>query len=308
MLSNLVILFQLTAAPPSFTPDWFESTSKTFEFCTLAGFEHPICPPIYQKDGVKGRMHKNFVIKAPSGNLTSENLFRAVVLYQLDQPPVAWLVSLKLTEERPARIPKRLWAEAQHLYAKVLFDQRKFKEAEFVMDRSVEGLKTRSLYHQQRAWVHFFNGKWDRALGSLVSAESPLIYPVPFFDKYFLKALVERETCQWGRAFATIARGREVLKTVDPAIEAEKHPWVQICDQADLKAACGKIREFYTAYYAHKLAGAKSDLDLLEIEMRDRGITIQKDLTYAEITWPYEGEDWKDELGYYSVPIKTACG
>jgi len=216
------------------------------------------------------------------------------------------LVGLKLSEAMPKNADERLWAEAQYLYARVLFDQRKYREAEAVLDRVVEVFKGKALYHQQRAWVYFFTGKWDRALGSMVSAESSLIYPVPFFEKYFIRALVERETCQWTKAFNTVAKGREYLTNAQPDVGT--HPWVVLCENRDLGAVCAKLRSFYQGYYTAQIKKALNDLDLVELEMKDRGVSQQQRASTSAIVWPFVGEAWQDELGYYSVPVRSQCG
>lgn len=293
---------------PKVPADWFRSTTNQFEFCLQSKFEHPLCPPIYQPNGIDERNHPDFQIKAPSGNLNADNLFRAVSLYQIKRPPVKWLEDLRLNERKPVGVDAKLWNEAQYLYGKVLFDLKRFKEAEALFDQVVELAKGRGLYHQERAWVLFFNGKWDRSLGSMVSAESPLIHPVPFFEKYFLRALIQRDTCFWNQAFDTIAKGRKLLKAVKISDEVEHHPWVILCDRNQLGQTCRSLREFYISYYEAKVRRSLSDLDLLEIEMRDRGQLKQTEPSTSDIVWPYIGENWRDELGYYSVPVKSKCG
>jgi tetratricopeptide (TPR) repeat protein len=309
--SAAIIALSLISKDVEIPANWYESTSDTFDLCVKMQFKDPLCPPIGQAAVTSSnidRTHPGFQVKAPQGELTAENLYRATTLYQLGQAPLAWLIGLHLDKPRSNKISPRLWSEVQYLYARILFDQRKYKESEIVFDRAVEVLKGRAVIHQERAWVYLFNGKWDKALGSLVSAESPLIRDVPFFEKYFVRALVERDTCNWPAAFTTIAKGREFLKSAVADQAVDKHPWVLTCEKKNLGPICFDLRQFYKAYFAAKIKRALDDLDILEIEMRDRGLAPQKDPSYSEIIWPYEGENWKDELGYYSVPVQTRCG
>lgn len=306
MLFNLITALTLGIVADLQVPeDWYNSTSNLFNFCVEAKFEHPMCPQLSQSPD-NDRRHPTIPINGPVGALNSENLFRAYLLYQLKQPPYSWLVGLKLNEKKPQETDDRLWAEAQYLYGRVLFDQRKYKEAEVVFDRIVENFKGRALFHQQRAWVQFFSGKLDRALGSIVSAESSLIYPIPYFEKYFLRALVERESCQWSKAFETISKGREFLQTAKA--DVSKQPWVVLCDRKNLGEICQKLRTFYDGYYKAQIRKAMSDLDLVELEMRDRGVTKPQKKSDSPIVWPFVGESWSDELGYYAVPVRSQCG
>jgi len=306
LLSSLILsTFFIIPADLQVPEDWYTSTTRLFEFCVEAQFEHPMCPQISQVPGIE-RKHPDIAIPEPSGDLTTENLFNANLLYQLKRPPYSWLVKLNLSEKMAKESDERLWAEAQYLYARVLFDQRKYKEADTVFDRIVDTFKGKALFHQQRGWSQFFSGKLDRALGSIVSAESPLIYSIPYFEKYFLRALVERESCQWSKAFDTVSKGREFLKTAKA--DASAQPWVVLCDRKNLGETCQKLRAFYDGYYKDEIRKALNDLDLVELEMRDRGVTKPQKKSDSPIVWPFVGEAWSDELGFYSVPVRAQCG
>lgn len=306
MLFSIILWSQSLISDVRPPEDWYRSTTRLFEYCVDVKFEHPLCPPIHRSSG-EAREHLGFQIAPPSGPLTADNLFRATSLYQVNRTPMAWLISLKLADKRPRQIDRRLWAEAKFLYGRSLFDQKKYKEAEVIYEQLIDDLKGRALFHQHRAWILFFNGKLDRALGSIVSAESPLIYPVVFFEKYFVRALVERESCQWSKAFATIDSGRKNMKAmVEPQVEG--HPWVKLCDARGLTDTCRKLRGFYDGYYRVQVMQGLKDLDLVEIEMRDRGVVKPKEASTSRIIWPHVGESWADELGYHSVPVRKQCG
>lgn len=279
--------------------DWFESTTKLFDICLSLDFQHPICPPIH------GEIMKATSVQAPQGDLSSEKLFDATALYQIGAPVQDWLHSLKLDKPKPSYVSARLWAEAQYLYGRVLFDKRQYKDAGTFFDKVVNEFKGRAVFHQQRAWIQFFTGAFDRSLGSIVSAESPLIYPVPYFEKYFLRALIERETCRWREAFATIAKSRSQFKAA--RVNVDKHSWVVLCERRHLGNVCQELRAYYSKYYQAQIKKALDDLDLLEIELRDKTAYQQAEKASAEIKWPWVGENWADELGYYSVPIESKC-
>ncbi len=242
---------------------------------------------------------------APIGALSPQTLFQATVLYEVGRAPEYWLVGLGLDKKKPEGIDARLWAEAQLLWARLLYDRRQYAKSLELYDKLVDEFKGRALFHQQRAWAQYHNRKFDRALGSIVSSESPLIFSTAFFDKYFLRALIEKENCLYQQSLKTIMNGREFFTKTAP--DPKKHPWVILCERRNLGAVCSRLEGWYRARYAEKSKSALSDLDLLEIEIRDRLTEGQKQKSESMIVWPYVGENWKDELGYYSVPIKSAC-
>lgn len=308
--SSIILAGIIAAASPesgiiSKVPnDWYTSTTKLFDYCVEVKFEHPICPQITRGNFTAVDFNSEF-FKPPVGDLTPKTLFQATVLYQVNRPPNYWFVGLKLDEEKPETIPARLWAEAQWLWSRILFDQRKYDESLKFFDKLVDEFKGRALFHQQRAWAQFFTGQFDKALGSVVSAESPLIYPVPFFEKFFLRALIEKENCHYRSAVDTITAGRASLKYSQS--DSDKHPWVVLCNERNLGATCSRLRSWYGRVYQSKVEGSLKDLDLLEIELRDRLTEGQEKKSSSSIVWPFVGENWKDELGYYSVPIERRC-
>jgi len=284
--------------------DWYRSTTKLFKYCVDVKFEHPICPQINRGNFGEINFESEF-FKAPVGGLTSKTLFQAQVLYEVNRPPVYWLVGLNLTGPKPEKIDPRLWAEAQWLYARSLFDRHEYQKSLEVFDKLVDEMKGRALFHQQRAWAQFFNRQFDKALGSIVSSESPLIYEVAFFEKWFLRALIEKENCLYGDAIKSITEGRKQLTARKP--DPGKHPWVILCKREGLGTTCSRLSAWYDRVYQQKSKSSLDDLDLLEIELKDRLTPGQKEKSSSSIVWPFVGENWKDELGHYSVPIKSAC-
>jgi hypothetical protein len=279
--------------------DWYQSVTAQYALCKHVDFAHPICPAI------DPNKQAEFKIVPPSGELNSQSLLAATGLYIRGQPQTLWLASLNLTARRQPKIDVRLWAEAQYLYAQILFDQKKFKESNIMFDQAVDQLKGKALFHQERAWAQFFAGEIDRSLGSLFSAMSPLLHPTPYFEKYFLRALVERETCQWDKAFATINAGRVDLQST--FYDANDQPFVKLCDKDQLGAQCDQLRMYFRAYGAEQIRTALHDLDILEMEMQDRGVTNQKKLASSKVIWPFLGEAWQDEIGFYRVKLESQC-
>jgi hypothetical protein len=268
-------------------------------------FAHPICPPINRLNFSEVDFSSEF-FTPPAGPLNPQTLFQATVLYEVGRAPEYWLVGLGLDKKMPKGIDPRLWAEAQLLWARLLYDRGQYSKSVELFDRLVDEFKGRALFHQQRAWAQFHHRKFDRALGGIVSAESPLIFEVPFFDKFFLRALIEKENCLYQQSLQSITNGRKFFNTKAP--DPRKHPWVILCQRENLGAVCGRLEEWYRSRYAEKLKSSLSDLDLLEIELRDRLTPGQKEKSEAQIVWPFVGENWKDELGHYSVPVKSECG
>jgi hypothetical protein len=279
--------------------DWYQSVTAQYALCKHVDFAHPICPAI---DPSK---QEEFKITPPAGDLNSQSLLAATGLYVRGQPQTLWLASLNLTGKKNPKTDSRLWAEAQYLYAQILFDQKKFKESNIMFDQAVDHLKGKALFHQERAWAQFFAGEIDRSLGSLFSAMSPLLHPTPYFEKYFLRALVERETCQWDKAFATINAGRVDLQS--SFYDAKAQPFVKLCDKDQLGAKCDQLRAYFTTYGAEQMKAALHDLDILEMEMQDRGVTHQKKLASSKVIWPFLGEAWQDEIGFYRVKLESQC-
>jgi tetratricopeptide (TPR) repeat protein len=286
--------------------NWFESTTNLFDYCVKVSFGHPICPQINQNALSDFNFSEEF-FKPPVGHLTARTLFQATVLDQEKRPPIFWFVGLKLEGPRPRSISARLWAEAQWLWAKILYDQGKIKESLELFDKLVDEFKGRALFHQQRAWVQFFSGQFEKALGSIVSAESPLIYPVPFFEKYFLRALAEKERCHYSSAMKTITAGRAALRFSEP--DPSNHPWVTLCDERGLGTTCSRLRSWYSRIYKQKAQRSLADLDILEIELKDKIVESEKESSAesAPIVWNFIGENWGDELGFYSVPLPDKC-
>lgn len=284
--------------------DWYSSTTRLFEYCIDVKFQHPICPPIYEDSKVQEFTDSFF--STPIGGLTSKSLFQATVLYQIKRPADFWMVSLKLDGAAPLLMDKRLWAEAQWLWAKILFDQQKYKESLKIFDQLVPQMRGRAIFHQQRAWAQFFNGQYDKALGSIVSAESPLLYKVPFFEKFFLRALIEKETCHRASAINTIAVGRSHLSSAQSP--SASHPWTVLCERRSLGDTCSRLRSYYDVQFRSQIKRGLEDLDLLEVELRDENLRTQADAATSKIVWPtIGGENWEDELGYIVVPIKSKC-
>lgn len=284
--------------------DWYTSTTRLFEYCLDVDFHHPICPNIQKAAGPID--YESEFYASPIGPLTPQSLFQATLLYQMGRPADYWMVSLKLDQPRPLLIDERLWAEAEWLWAKSLFDRRKYSEALKIFDQIVDDFKGKALFHQQRAWAQYFNGQFDRSLGSVVSAESPLIYRIPFFEKFFLRALIEKDTCNRSSALNTIAVGRAQLPYAKST--AATHPWTVLCERRSLGEICGRLRSWFDAGFKRQIKKAMDDLDLLEIELRDESLRSAVKPGVSQIVWPsVSGENWRDELGYYSVPIKTKC-
>lgn len=280
---------------------WYVSTTELFHYCVQAKFRSPLCPLISASAILEPQIYS-----APKGALTPQSLFDAKVYYEIGRSPETWLRSLNLDNPLPAGMDPRLYAEARWLYAKTLFDRRKYKESAEYFDLLVEDMKGRPIFHQQRAWVQFFTGNLDRALGSIVSAESPLLkYKVPFFEKYFIRGLVERESCQWKEAYNTVIKGRNVLQIAKA--KPEKHPWVILCQRENHGKTCDQLEKYFSDRHRASVQKSLNDLDILEIELRERGAAKPGEKSTSEIVWAFIGEGWRDELGYYSVPLSNQC-
>lgn len=310
MLYSLILTALISQAPEKaildkVPEDWYRSTTRLFEYCVDVQFQHPVCPQINKASFSDVDFQSEF-FKAPVDQLNYRTLFQAFVLYEVGRPPVYWFVGLELSKDAPEGVSSRLYAEARWLWARILFDQGKYEESLKFFNLVVDEMKGRALFHQQRAWAQFFNSKFDRALGSIVSAESPLIYSVPYFEKFFLRALIEKEKCRYGDAIRTITSGRAALRysKADPS----QHPWVVLCERRKLGTTCSRLHSWYQRVYNQKVKKGLNDLDLLEIELRDRLTPGQKEKSSSPVRWPFIGENWRDELGYHSVPIESKCG
>jgi len=304
LLANLLSLSPESAILERVPGNWYRSTTELFNYCLDVNFNHPICPRVNPQNFGDVDFQSEF-FKAPTGSLNAMSLFQANVLYQVNRPPVYWFVGLGLEGDRPDDIEPRLWAEAQWLWARILFDQREFERSLKLFDQVVDEFKGRGLIHQQRAWAQFFMNKFDRSLGSIVSAESPLIYPVPFPEKYFLRALVEKEACHFDDALETIQAGRKALR--QESDDYTKHPWVVLCHRRNLGTTCQRLESWFRNVYRRNNQRSLNDLDILEIELEDRLTPGQEKKSVSTVIWPKRGEAWRDELGRYSVPIENKC-
>lgn len=297
LFSQLLISLSLVSASPVST--WHESLEKQWEFCVAISFESPICPQLTSLYSVP---------PSPSGQLSSVSLLQALTSYRLGKDAIEWLEQQKLGGMKPASVDSALWNQARWLYAQSLYDHGRYKESSKIFDELNDVFKGRASFHQQRAWAQYFAGDAKRALGSIISAESPLIREAPFVRKYFLRALVERDLCQYQRAFETIAAGREALSKLNSM--SEKNIWVQICERKGPSHLCGRVKEWYQRTFAQEVKEAQVDLDTLETEMNEKGLSAQASLAKSEkkiIQWPFAGEAWEDELGHYEVQVEGRC-
>lgn len=297
MLFESLSLILIAQGTPSI--EWQRGIEQHFEFCQSVNFESALCP----------QMTNLFEVKPlPTGKLTSANLGLAASALRMKRDVSGWLQSLKLNEPRPANSDAQLWDTARWIQAQELFGAKKFNEANQTLDALVETFKMRSSFHQQRAWVQFFAGQYDRALGSILASESPLTDRSPFFKKYFLRALIERESCQYEKAFRTITEGRKQLQNLKPEIDS--NPWTKVCVKKAKSELCAQLKDWMTRGFESERAAALTDLDVLETEMNGKGLqaayaAAKKNL--EPIVWPFLGEAWMDELGYYSVEVNSEC-
>lgn len=278
---------------------WHESLEKQWDFCVSLSFESPICPQLTSLYAVP---------PAPTGALSSLSLLQAMTSYRLGKDVGDWLESQKLAGPKPQSVDQSLWNQAKWLYAQNLYDKSRYSESVKIFDELNEVFKGRASFHQQRAWAQYFAGDSKKALGSIISAESPLIKEAPFVRKYFLRALVERDLCQYQRAFETIAAGREALAKLKPL--DEKNTWVQICEKKGPSHLCGRVKDWYRKAFEQEVKEALVDLDTLETEMNEKGLSSQNKVAKGEnkkIQWPFAGEAWEDELGHYEVQVEGRC-
>lgn len=303
MLSSLIILTLLSTgqtSPAQSRSNWYRSTEDQWAFCMSVRFENPLCPQLTS-------LYE--VYSSPEGKLTAENLLRAETLYSLNQPIRPWLESLKLSvaQNKPTQVDELLWNRARWLYAQVLYDHKEYKESVRIFDELNEVFKGKAAFHQQKAWAQYFAGDHKRALGSIISAESPLIAEVPFVKKYLLRALVERDLCRYDRAFAVIAEGREVLSKMKA--DPKKNKWVKVCLEKT-PAYCEQVANWYRKTFQEEVQSALQDLDYLETEMNEKGLkkySLAAQAKQKKLVWPYAGEAWADELGTYSVEVEAQC-
>jgi tetratricopeptide (TPR) repeat protein len=271
-------------------------------FCFDVNFAHPLCPKVVE-------LYE--VLPMPSGDLTGKSLLLAATAQRMQRPVDHWLQSLQLMGERPAQIEKSLWSMAQWIYAQSLFERKRYSEAANLLDRLLPEFKSRPSFHQQRAWAQFFSAQYDRALGSIISAESPLIDSAPFVRKYLLRALVERETCHYDKALATIQAGIKALP--EWKYTAADSPWVKECSKRKGKAAlCSQIQFALERFHHQEVNRGVKDLKILESELKGQSLVSAEALANAptvksSIRWPFAGEAWWDEVGHYSVAIQSAC-
>jgi len=293
------LFFSAFSFRPTEVGAWYRSAEDAFTFCKSISFENPVCPPLTS-------LYE--VYAAPSGPLTNQSLLLAATALKLDRSADSWLDSLKLNESRPKEVSEDLWNQARWLYAQSLYSQRRFQEASVLFTALVGSFKRRSVFHQQRAWVQYFNGELDKALGSVISAESPLTDRAPFPRKYLLKALIERDTCQPMKALQTIVSARTELGAMKA--DAMQSPFVKACNPAKDGDLCGKLIDWFNRQLADEISSVLKDLDFLEAELSERNSFLSSapapDPKKA-VEWSFVGEAWLDELGHYTVQIEGSC-
>lgn len=284
--------------------NWYESISKTFDYCMSIDFSSSICPTSEVEGQVEGQTSRG---QLQYGEVSARAILNAKQAYLNGLEITDWLSSLNLDKPRPAGISERLWDEVLLLYAENLYDRKRYQEAMVIYDRLVDRFRMRASFHQKRAWIQYRAGNIPGALGSLLSAESPLLKPYPFAQKYFLKALIERDLCRLQEAYQSIQTGRVELEK--SRVEADQWPWVQLCD-LKLKGSprCQKLREAFKAQYENDKKQALRNLDLLEVELVDKIPGLKKlEVKKTSITWPMFHEHWIDEVGKIYVPVDSQC-
>ncbi len=277
---------------------WYRDAESSLEFCKSVSFENPICPPL-------SSLYE--VYASPTGDLTDQSLLLAATALKMDRPAHQWLEGLQLTGSRPKGVSEGLWNQARWIYAQSLHSQKKFIESAQVFDQINNAFKRRSVFHQQRAWVQYFAGQFDKALGSIVSAESPLTDRAPFLKKYLLKALIERDTCQPMKALQTIASARRELSEMQPS--PDNFAMLKSCKPARDGEICEKLSQWYQRFFAEEVQSALKDLDFLEAELSERNSHLAKAQVDPKkaVEWSFVGEAWLDELGNYTVQITESC-
>lgn len=280
---------------------WYRSFSDTFNYCMAVHFRSTICPPIATEE--------RFNAVVPTGPLSPITLLQAEEAYRVGISPKDWLLSLKLADQKlKGRIKddrEILVARAKWLLAEVLYDDRQFESAEQLFDQALPYFKGRAKFHQERAWNQYFMGKFNLAMGSIMSAESPLVYRLPFTDKYFLKSLIERDSCQYTKALATLAEGRKLL--TDAQLNVSQIPWVKTCQDLKLGPVCDRLVVWAQGQLKKDLDQSKVDLDFIELELAEKGFRLNPKVEVKTVVWPYVGEKWADELGHYSVEVSQQC-
>jgi hypothetical protein len=297
ILSKLTILAGVTLF--SFPVEaWYRDAEASFEFCKSVSFENPICPPL-------SSLYE--VYASPTGDLTDQSLLLAATGLKMDRPAQQWLEGLNLTAAKPKGISEPLWNQARWIYAQSLHAQKKFAESSQMFDQINHVFKRRSVFHQQRAWVQYFAGQFDKALGSIVSAESPLTDRAPFLKKYLLKALIERDTCQPMKALQTIASARRELSELQP--NPSGFAMIKACQPQRDGELCEKLSQWYQRFFAEEVKSALKDLDFLEAELSERNSHLANSKVDPKkpVEWSFVGEAWLDELGNYTVQITESC-
>ena len=271
---------------------------SAFLFCKSVNFENPVCP---------GLSTIFEVYASPSGPLTDQALLLAATSMKLERPAIDWLEALNLNGDRPKDVSAPLWNQAQWLYAQALYNQKKFKESALVFDRINSVFKRRSLFHQQRAWIQYFAGDFKKALGSIISAESPLTDRAPFPRKYLLKALIERDVCQPMRALQTIASARRELSELK--VEPSRFAFLKACNPIKEAALCERLSSWYQKQLNDEILSVLKDLDFLEAELSEKNDHLVSSPADPKkpVEWSFVGEAWLDELGNYTVDIEGSC-
>jgi len=277
--------------------DWYSRMEYQLELCREIQFSSSICPEISPREAS---------FPPPSGGLTPYSFFLAKTAYASGEAPRSWLHSLNLEK---SSLRSALEREAYWLLAQVEFDEGNYIESSRAYDRLLPYFRGRSVFHQQRAWLQYRMGQGDAALGSVLSAQSPLIYSIPFARKYLIRALVERDQCRYDEAMETIRAARsdlsrqslEVLRTV---------PWVDVCHETRSgDPLCRRLEVWARNQLESDQNAVLKALDYLEIELKDNAdeASIASKPRASAIVWPFVGEAWQDELGRYRVNLSSKC-
>lgn len=276
---------------------WGESFADEFKLCEQEKFIPVVCPQI-----VSDRTEVKY-LEEPSGTLTHQNLLLAHLMYQRGKSPQAFLAA-ELAKNKS--IPDTVKNRARWLLAQTLFDEKRYAEAEKIYDDLIPTYRGRALFHQQRAWVKYFLGKYDEALGSILSAESPLIFKMAFAKKWFLQALIQRDVCDYAGALKTIEEGRAFLE--QQKTKPLTTPWLDWCRRENKGLLCEQISQWQKDAWNIQVSSALTDLNYLELEIAERrNASAKTAVSKPAIRWPFNKEIWADELGRYRVEVTNQC-
>ena len=129
-----------------------------------------------------------------------------LALYQNNINEAIELLKQILRSDQPAR---QLQDEARKTLARLLYEQQKFGEADFMYAQIQKSILEQAENLLERAWAEYRMGNPEKAMGLLYAFEAPSFRDAFKPEFYILKSFIYKDVCHYDKAMAVIEEFRK---------------------------------------------------------------------------------------------------